>query len=406
MSEFIVTGTLKSGAQSSIKVDAPDRIEAAKQAQARGMVVSNVSLAATKRKLDLNLELGGPKKAQPQEIAVFCRQLAISVQAGLPLREALQGIAEEMERSNLQIALNKIITDLNNGKQFARSLENHNSKGLFSPVFIGLIRVAEETGTLSETLIDLADYLEKGVKLKREISQKLSYPIFMVVAFIGVNIAATFKLFPMFRENFASLGANLPELTLFVFDLNEKMIDASPYIAGVLVAVVVAFILYYKQPLGRMTVDKALLKLGPIGDMIFKISTARFCRTLAITAKGGVGLTEGIEISAAVVTNKYLNKALVSAQKSIMNGQSFTNSLRLTDAFTGLVLRMVGVGEESGQLPTVLDKVSEIYSNEVDTAIAKAVGLLEPIIIILFAGFVTVMVLALYMPVFDMGGAA
>lgn len=406
MSGYRVKGLRPNGSSATLELFAEDRAEAVKLAMRQGLTVESVweGSGVEKKKINFNMELGGPKKGTPQEVAIFCRQLSISVTAGLPLRDALDGIMEELEPNTLRTSLKGVGEDLSSGKRFAESLEKHNIGKLFSPVFIGLIRVAEETGNLGSILNELADYLESGIKLKQEISSKLGYPKFMLIAFVLVNLAATYKLFPMFRKSFASMGSKLPELTLFVFDLNEQMIAASPYIITLLLAVFGGVTWYYMTPAGRLKMDGWILKIPAIGDLLFKINTARFCRTLSITAKGGIGLTEGIEISNSVVVNAHLREGLDAARGRIMNGQSFTNSLRESRAFSGLVLRMIGIGEESGQLPTVLEKISEIYNNEVDSAIAKTVSLIEPIIICLFAVFVTVMVLALYMPVFDMGG--
>lgn len=406
MPAYKIKGSRSNGVDATVQLFAVDRLEAASLASQQGIKVESVwalSEESKKKGVSLDMQLGGPKKAQPKEVAIFCRQLAISVQAGLPLRDALEGILEELEVNTLQISLKKVAADLSSGSRFAAALTEHNTGKVFSPVFIGLIRVAEETGTLSEVLNDLADYLEEGAKLKSDIMGKLSYPIFMIVAFILTNLGSTFFLFPMFEKNFEGLGGKLPELTLFVFAMNNKAVAAAPYVFALLAVVGVFAAKTYLTKAGRLKIDQMLLKLPAVGDLFFKINTARFCRTLAITAKGGLGLTEGIEIGTEVVTNAYLKANLSAARGRIMNGQSFTSSLRETGAFTGLVLRMVGVGEESGQLPAVLDKISQIYGNEVDSAIAKAMSLIEPAIICLFGVFVSVMVLALYMPVFEMG---
>jgi type IV pilus assembly protein PilC len=397
----------KGGKTVTMTITAPGRAEAAQNVQRQGAVPVSIwedSNKSAGKKANLNINLFGAKKAKPQDICIFCRQLAISVQAGLPLRDALEGIVEEMEANTLRDCLIKVNKDLQAGRRFSESLKSNNKGKLFTPVFTGLIHVAEESGTLGETLEDLADYLESMGKLKREIMGKLSYPIFMIVAFILVNIGATFKLFPMFRENFAMLGNRLPPLTEWVFDFNEKAIVVAPYVIVAIIAVVVGLMVLYTTPAGKLNMDHFFLKLPALGPVFFKMGTARFSRTLAITARGGVSLTDGIEIGAAVVGNKYLETALHKAQARIVNGERFTTSLKETGAFSGLVIRMIDVGEESGSLPLVLDKISEIYNNEVDAVVAKAVALIEPFIICLFAVFVTVMVLALYMPIFSMSG--
>jgi type IV pilus assembly protein PilC len=360
---------------------------------------------AKKLKKASAFSLGGVRKAKPTEVAVFFRQLSISISAGVPLRDSLENIVQEIDRSNLKQSIERSIDDLHSGKRFAEALTRNNVQNVFSPVTLGLTKVAEETGTLAETLNELSDYLEDMVKMKGDITAKTAYPVFMIVAFTAIMIGATFFLFPMFEENFATLGAALPPLTVRIFAINRFGVAIGPYVIGLLGVIVGCLAIFRRGKEGRVKFDRVLLRLPLFGPLLYKIGAGRFCRTLAITAKGGVALLEGLEISSCVVGNKCLESHLDQVRERISNGSSFGRSIRDTEAFSGLVVRMIEVGEESGQLALVLDKVSEVYDGEVNRAIVKMTSLIEPLIIIIFAVFVTIMVLALYMPIFSMSGS-
>ena len=351
------------------------------------------------------LKISQTKKATPSDLAVFFRLLSISVSAGVSLRDAMENIAAEMENNTLKQALLLATEDLQGGQRFAEALGRNNIKKVFPPLALGLTKVAEETGTLGNTTSELACYLEDMIKMKNEISSKTSYPCFMLVAFTFIMLGCTFFLFPSFEKNFAGIGAKLPTLTQTVFSLNRLGLKIAPYALGLLGIAGASIAFWRSTPAGRIKFDELLLRIPLLGDVLYKIGTARFCRTLSITVQGGVPLLDGLEISSTVVGNKSLERHLEQVAERINNGQAFGRSVRETNAFTGLVVRMIEVGEESGQLPLVLDKVSEVYDDEINRSIKKLTSLIEPVIIVLFGVFVTVMVLALYMPIFSMSSS-
>lgn len=403
----------------SLMIEASSRVEAVRQIKAQGMIPLDVVQQGAERvrkekeakpaaeasapKLKKTpLSIGAPKAVKPMDVVIFCRQISIAVSAGLPLRDALEGILGSMGNNTLSATLRPAAEALHSGVSFSESLKAYNKYKVFSPVFLGLIRVAEETGTMGQTLSQLADYLEGMVKLKSSVKSKLSYPIFMIVAFIAVNLGATLFLFPMFKKNFEALGGNLPAITQFAFDANDMALKALPYVAVIVFAIVAGLFFYRSTPFGRRGFDSALLKLPMFGQVLLKIGMARFCKTLSITANGGVPLVQGLEISSVVVGNKHLEHSLMQVREKVVTGNRFAATLRATGNFPDLVVRMIDVGEDSGQLPLVLEKIADIYDTEVGDSIAKMISLVEPMLICLFGVFVTVMVLALYMPVFSM----
>lgn len=407
MPKFNYTASDRSGRTFSDTLTADSRTEAIQELRSRGLTPLDLTegksgLFGGKKKTGSVFQEMQLKRATQMDIAIFFRQLSISVKAGLPLRDALENISAEMEKTNLRQSLEQAVQDLHEGRRFADALDRNNVRNCFSPLAIGLTQVAEETGTMGETMEELADYLESMVKMKSEIRGKMAYPTFMVIAFVCIMLVAIFKLFPMFEESFATMGAELPLLTQRVFAANRFFLKISPVIFALLGLITIALAMMRLNPIGRRKFDESLLKLPLIGSLLYKIGTARFCRTLAITATGGVALLDGLEISTCVIANKSLQYKLDQVRERITNGNSFGASIRETEALSGLVTRMIEIGEESGQLPLVLNKVSEIYDQEVNQAIGKLTSMIEPAIIVLFAVFVTIMVLALYMPVFSM----
>jgi type IV pilus assembly protein PilC len=423
MPKFSVTVQDSNNKISYQSIDADSRVAAVRQVRAKGLVPLDVKMVGDEQirggvrgekvkakggaasKKARPLLSGGPKKVKILDVVIFCRLLSIAVSAGLPLREALEGILAPMPNNQLAATLRPAIESLHAGVPFSDALTMHNKYRVFSPVFIGLVRVAEETGTLAETLSSLSDYLSDMMKMRSSIKSKTSYPIFMISAFVVVNLFATFFLFPMFDKNFSSLGS-LPPLTEFVFAANKKAIAVFPYVAGALFLLIVWLVMLCKTPIGRRKFDASLLKLPLMGDVLLKTGLARFCKTLAITVNGGVALVQGLGISNVVVGNKHLENSLTDVRKQVTEGNRFAATLRATGNFPDLVVRMIDIGEESGQLPQVLSKIAEIYETEVANAIAKMLSMIEPIIICVFGVFVTIMVLALYMPVFSMSANA
>lgn len=413
----------RSQSVTTMTVESTGRVDAIRQIKSQGLIPLNVvekgsarsekqkdekkvAKKATLAKKKKNSSFGGVKKATPIEVVIFCRQISIAVSAGLPLRDALEGIIGSMDNNTLSATLRPATESLHSGVSFSDALKVHNKYNVFTPVFIGLIRVAEETGTMGQTLSQLADYLDGLTKMKTAIKSKLSYPIFMVVAFLATNVGATLFLFPMFKKNFESLGGTLPPITQFAFNSNDIALKVFPYVAVIVFALVVGLYLYRSTPIGRRSFDEAMLKAPVFGPVVLKTGLARFCKTLAITASGGVPLVQGLDISAVVVGNKYLEHTLMQVREQVISGNRFAATLKSTGSFPDLVVRMVDVGEDSGQLPLVLEKISDIYDSEVNNAIAKLISLVEPVLICMFGIFVTVMVLALYMPVFSMSSNA
>lgn len=332
-----------------------------------------------------------------KDMAVFCRQLAISVNSGLPLRDALTGIHEDMDVPAFKTILGDILDRLHNGVAFSKAAAAHPK--VFSPVFIGLVRAAEESGSMGETMNRLASYLESSDRLRRKIGSLLAYPIFVACFFVLICLVMVFWIVPQFQDIFGGLGSELPPLTRAVFSINNTVIEHAPLIGGIILAVVLIMHFYRRTKSGGYAIAKLQLKLPWVGECIKQYVIARVCRCLAIMLKSGVPITTGLQIVSKVGNNRVIERSLIKAREQTVGGSNIADSLAGTKIFPSLLIRMVKVGENSGRLPEVLDNVSAAYEDRVENSITTAMSLMEPIIIVIFGALVLLLVIAIYLPV-------
>ncbi len=332
------------------------------------------------------------------EKAVFCRQLAISVGSGVSLREALESIASDEDHVVLRRVLGDIVRRLHDGSTFSEALAQHG--GVFPPIFVSLIRSAEESGSLPETLERLASSRERSERLISKIRSITAYPIFVAVFFVIVCLVMTLFVLPKFEAVFKSYKAGLPTLTRVVFGLNRFVLNNLPVIALVVLGVCVSVSLWIRTAPGRRWLDRAKLRVPFFGACLRKYAVARFARNLAILLRGGVPVATGMEMAAATCDNSALEASLLAARNRILDGNSISGSLEQDPTFPRMLVRMVGVGESTGRLPEVLDRLADMYEQQVEASILVATAMFEPVIICFFGIVILVLVLAVYIPVF------
>jgi type IV pilus assembly protein PilC len=265
-----------------------------------------------------------------------------------------------------------------------------------------MIAAGESGGILDTILKRLATYIEKAVKLKGQVKSAMIYPIAVMVIASLVVAVILWKVIPTFAEMFASLGADLPLPTRIVIWMSNSLVTYFPILVGTLVAFGWAFRTYYKTDGGRHVIDAAVLKLPILGLIMRKISVARFCRTLATLISSGVPILDGLEITAKTAGNAIVEDAIMSTRKSIEHGETISAPLKETAVFPPMVVQMIGVGEATGALDTMLAKIADFYEEEVDTAVAGLLTLLEPIMIAILGVVVGGIVIAMYLPIFDL----
>jgi type IV pilus assembly protein PilC len=340
------------------------------------------------------------KKVNAKNLAVFTRQFSVMIDAGLPLVQCLDILGGQEEDKNFAAVIAQTRGDVEAGASLADAMRKHPKT--FDPLFTNMIAAGEAGGILDTILKRLATYIEKAVKLAGQVKSAMIYPV-AVIAIAGIVVGVIlWKVIPTFAALFQGLGADLPLPTRVVIGLSNNLVKFFPVLAVVGGAAVYGIKQYYATEGGRRTIDGGLLKTPILGQILRKIAVARFCRTLSTLISSGVPILDGLEITARTSGNSVIEDAIMATRKSIERGETISAPLKDTNVFPSMVTQMIGVGEATGALDTMLAKIADFYEEEVDTAVAGLLTLLEPLMIALLGGVVGGIVIAMYMPIFDL----
>jgi type IV pilus assembly protein PilC len=340
------------------------------------------------------------KAVSPKSLAVFTRQFSVMIDAGLPLVQCLDILGTQEEDRNFAAVILATRADVEAGASLADAMRKHPK--VFDALYTNMIAAGEAGGILDTILKRLATYIEKAVKLKSQVKSAMVYPVAVIVIAVVVVGVILWKVIPTFASLFAGLGAELPLPTRVVIALSDGLVQFMPFILVGLVAGSFAFKTYYGTPGGRMNIDRVTLKLPVLGMLMRKIAVARFCRTLSTLLASGVSILEALDITARTSGNAVVELAITDTRRSIEGGETIADPLRETGVFPPMVVQMIGVGEATGALDTMLGKIAEFYEEEVDVAVAGMLTLLEPIMIAFLGGVVGGIVIAMYMPIFGL----
>ena len=340
------------------------------------------------------------KKVSAKNLAVFTRQFSVMIDAGLPLVQCLDILGSQEEDKNFAAVILQTRTDVESGASLADAMRKHPKT--FDPLFTNMVAAGEAGGILDTILKRLATYIEKAVKLQGQVKSAMIYPVAVVVIAGAVVGLILWKVIPTFASLFAGLGAQLPLPTRVVIALSDNLVRFFPFLAVGAVAIAWGFKSYYANPAGKRVVDALSLKAPIIGNILRKIAVARFCRTLSTLIASGVPILDGLEITAKTAGNSIIEDAVMVTRKSIERGETISAPLKETKVFPAMVTQMISVGEATGALDTMLAKIADFYEEEVDTAVAGLLTLLEPIMIALLGGVVGGIVIAMYLPIFDL----
>jgi type IV pilus assembly protein PilC len=397
MATFAYSGRTRAG-QTVTGERMADTIDAAVASLRREQIlVTQISPVKEKAK-------AGAKKrgrgVSAKNLAVFTRQFSVMIDAGLPLVQCLEILGNQEEDKNFSAVILATRGDVESGASLADAMRKHPK--VFDPLFTNMIAAGEAGGILDTILKRLAVYIEKAVKLKQQVQSAMIYPIAVVLIAAVVVGVILWKVIPTFATLFAGLGAELPLPTRVVIALSNNLVRFGPFLIVGLVALGFAFRAYYATPSGRMTVDAVVLKLPIFGMLMRKIAVARFCRTLSTLLASGVAILEALDITARTSGNAVVEEAILTTRKSIEGGETIAAPLKQTAVFPAMVVQMIGVGEATGALDTMLSKIADFYEEEVDVAVAGLLTLLEPVMIAFLGGVVGGIVIAMYMPIFDL----
>jgi len=340
------------------------------------------------------------KKVPAKNLAVFTRQFSVMIDAGLPLVQCLDILGNQEDHKYFSQVILQTRSDVEGGMSLAEAMKRHPKS--FDSLFCNMIAAGEAGGILDTILKRLATYIEKAVKLKSQVQSAMIYPVAVIVIAAVVIGVILWKVIPTFATLFAGLGAELPLPTRVVIALSNNLIRFMPFLFIGFFAFGWAFRAYYGTEKGRRVVDAITLKLPILGPILRKIAVARFCRTLSTLMASGVPILDGLDITAKTSGNAIIEDAIMTTRKSIERGETIAAPLKETRVFPGMVVQMIGVGEATGALDTMLAKIADFYEEEVDVAVEGLLTLLEPVMIAFLGGAVGGIVIAMYMPIFDL----
>jgi type IV pilus assembly protein PilC len=349
---------------------------------------------------------GGRKKVKAKELAIFTRQFSVMIDAGLPLVQCLEILAQQQENKFFAMVLTQIRQDVEEGSTLSAAMGRHVK--VFDQLFVNMIDAGEAGGILDLILQRLSTYIEKIVKLRRDVVSALIYPAAVIVIAVAVIAVIMVFVIPSFQNIFTGLlgpGEQLPLPTRIVVGISDFLAGIGGLvILGAIIGAVVGFRAYYKTPKGRRVVDKVTLKVPIIGQILRKIAVARFSRTLATLLSSGVPILQSLEITARTAGNTVIEDAIQKVRVGVERGESVVEPLKASDVFPNMVSQMIGIGEQTGALDAMLGKIADFYEQEVDSAIASLLTLIEPVMIGFLGVTIGSIVIAMYLPLFTLIG--
>ncbi|HYH08329.1 MAG TPA: type II secretion system F family protein [Thermoanaerobaculia bacterium] len=335
-----------------------------------------------------------------QSIAIFTRQFSVMIDAGLPLVQCLEILGNQQDHKVFKRTLIQIRQDVESGSNLADAMRKHPK--VFSDLYTNMVAAGEAGGILDTILQRLATYIEKSVKLNAQVKSAMIYPVAVIGIACIVIAVILWKVIPVFAALFDSLGAELPMPTRVVIALSN-FIAGFWWLIGMLgFAFVFAIKKYHQTYKGKRVLDGILLKMPVLGQLLRKIAVARFCRTLATLTSSGVPILDGLQITARTAGNSIVEDAIMATRKSVEEGKTISEPLGDTEVFPPMVVQMIAVGEQTGALDTMLSKIADFYEEEVDTAVAGLMKLLEPVLIAFLGVAIGGIVIAMYMPMFSL----
>lgn len=342
------------------------------------------------------------KSIKALDIAIFVRQLATMMKAGVPLTQSFEIVADSLENPSMKELVLKIKADIEAGSNFATALRKHPK--YFDDLFCSLVESGEQSGALETMLERVATYKEKSELLKAKIKKAMKYPIAVIIVAIIVTAILLIKVVPVFSQLFEGFGAELPAFTQFVVNMSNWMVKYYLLFFVVLAALIIVFTqAKLRSQKFRNFLDRLALKAPIFGDIVYKSIIARFCRTLSTTFAAGVPLIDALDSTAGATNNIVFYEATQRIKEDVATGQQMQFAIRSTNLFPSMVIQMVGIGEEAGSLEEMLDKSATYYENEVDNAVDGLTSLMEPMIMAFLGVVIGGLVIAMYLPIFQMG---
>ena len=388
------TGEVRKGAMEA-------ESEEAVAARLRSQQLTPTRVRKKPREFNFTIGSGVPIK----DLVTFTRLFATMIDAGLPIVQCLDILQGQTDNKHFSTILKDVKAQVEQGSTFSEALRRH--PAVFDPLYCNLVQAGEVGGILDTILNRLAVYNEKALKLKRQLRGAMVYPSVVLVVFSGVLTILLGFVIPSFKTIFKDLGSKeeLPALTHLVIAASEAFVGNIVWVILALILVVGGFVFMYRRPKGKRAVHKALLHMPIVGPVVRKIAVARFTRTLGTLLSSGVPILDALEIVAKTAGNVVIEEGIMYTRQRISEGKNMASPLAETNVFPPMVVQMVGVGEQTGALDAMLNKIADFYEDEVDVAVAAMTSLIEPVMMVGIGGTVGVVLIAMYMPIFSMAGA-
>jgi len=339
-------------------------------------------------------------KIKSRDLAIFTRQFSVMIDAGLPLVQCLEILGAQQADRNFQKIINSVRADVEQGATLQTALSKHPKA--FNDLYVNMVGAGEAGGILDVILQRLSGYIEKSVKLAGKVKGAMTYPITVIIIAITVVAIIMVKVIPVFSQMYEGMGASLPFPTQICIMLSNLLVHYFIWLLLGLAVVVIGVKQYYRSNTGHLVIDTMILKIPIIGELLRKVAVARFCRTLGTLTSSGVPILEGMDITARTAGNRVVQNAIMKSRDAVEQGRNIAGPLAETKVFPPMVIQMVGVGEATGALDAMLAKVADFYEDEVDNAVASMTAMMEPLIIAILGGIIGFIVIAMYMPIFNL----
>ncbi|MGH2706197.1 MAG: type II secretion system F family protein [Actinomycetota bacterium] len=339
------------------------------------------------------------KRIKLKDVAILSRQFATMIGSGLSILRALNILTEQTQNAELARIVGEVRTDVETGSSLSLALSRHPKA--FNKLYVAMVRAGETGGVLDSVLLRVADTLEKQVALRQKIRSAMTYPVVVAVFVTLILIAMLVFVVPMFKELYSELGGILPLPTRILLSVSSIVAKFWYIVLGLVIAAAYALRRYIATEKGRYQFDVFLLRVPVFGPLFHKVALARFSRTLAVLMRSGVPILQALEIVSETVGNEVIGRAILDVQQSVKEGEAISKPLLRHKVFPPMVVQMMAVGEETGALDTMLEKIADFYDQEVESTVAALTSLIEPILIAVMGATVGGMVIALYMPMFN-----
>lgn len=376
-------------------LEAPDRQSVLDKLRARNLIIISLKEKSAGRKI-----LRGHKAVKVEDVAVFSRQLATLVDSGVPILESLDILVQQSENKIFKIALAKIKDDVETGSSLSTAFSKHPK--IFSPLYVSMVKAGESSGMLDEILERLAVYLEKAAALQRKVKSALVYPaVVSLMAFI-ITMVLIIKVIPVFKDVFSGFSAALPTPTLILINISDVVRKYYIFVGIGLGIVGYSLKRYIDSEKGRFNFDMLLIKAPILGVLFTKVAVSKFARTLSTLVKSGVPILASLEIVGKTCGNKVFERAINAAREGVREGESIVFPLGKSNVFPPMVIKMIAVGEKTGELEKMLAKISDFYDEQVDAAVSGLTSLIEPLIIAFLGLVIGTIVICMFMPIFKL----